>query len=52
MDVAQRVSVVKPDWTKTFGRRWHRCKGDTEINVKGLGCESVADGGREGHFKP
>ena len=51
MDVAQRVTVVKPDWTRTFGRRWCRCKGDTEIDVKGMECENVADGEREGHLK-
>jgi hypothetical protein len=54
MDVAQRVSVLKPDWTRTFGRCWHRCKGDIEIYVKGMGCVNVADGEREreGHLKP
>jgi hypothetical protein len=52
MDVAQTVTVVKPDWARTFGRRWRRCKGDTDIDVKGMGCENVADGEREGHLKP
>jgi hypothetical protein len=52
MDVAQRVSVLKPDWTKTFGRCWNRCKGDTEIDIKGIGYANVADGEREGHLKP
>jgi hypothetical protein len=51
MDIAQRVSVVKPDWRRTFGRRRHRCKGDTEIDVKGVGFENVADGEEEGHLK-
>jgi hypothetical protein len=52
MDVVHRVSVVKPDLTRTFGRRCHRCKDDAEIDVKGAGCEKVADGEREGHLNP